>query len=475
MFTINKKSKLVITIGPASENYEVMKSLILAGATCVRGNFSHGTHEEQKAKFDIAKQISKELNIPISLMLDTKGPEIRIGKMKDGGQQIQANTILKVHTTSEAYSKLEGTHNEITVSYDMSQDLKVGDIVLFDDGKLTSHVINVESGLVEVKTFNNHYLKTNKRINLPGVDFSLPFLSEKDKNDILFGIKEKIDYVAASFVNSAQNVKELRTLLNENNGKNIGIIAKIESQLGVNNIDEIIEEVDGIMVARGDLGLEIPYYEVPVVQKMIIEKCRKAGKYVIVATQMLDSMENNPHPTRAEVTDVYHATELGADSTMLSGESASGKYPELAVKTMSTINKRAEEEFYQIDNYEKEFNKASKSNCNCEFTQKLAHDLALKIKNNNYKYLVLVTQYPEIIKELTKYRPNTIIIPVLDKNELTTKYGVVYGVWPILNSEELFSKVKNNINNVKELFNTFKLELNDKILIYQDNQELLEW
>lgn len=279
-------------------------------------------------------------------MLDTKGPEIRVGKMKDGVQLIKQGTMLDILTTEEAYKNLEGNSEQISVSYDMSLDLQVNDSVLLDDGKLSTKVVKVSKGLVQVYVQNNHKLKTNKRINLPGVDFSLPFLSPKDVEDVKFGVQNGISYVAASFVNSAENVKQLRKVLVENGGEHIEIISKIESTLGIKNIDQIIEASDGIMVARGDLGLEVPYYEVPYYQKMIIRKCREAGKPVIVATQMLDSMENSPHPTRAEVTDVYFAVELGADSTMLSGESANGGFPLEAVQTMTKISKRAEREFY---------------------------------------------------------------------------------------------------------------------------------
>ncbi|WP_416738007.1 pyruvate kinase [Mycoplasmopsis meleagridis] len=470
MYSINKNSKLIITIGPASSDYEIMKSLILAGATCIRANFSHGAHEEQREKFNTAKKISKELNIPVSLMLDTKGPEIRVGKMQEGGQNISANSIITIKTTEEDYKNIEGSDKVITVSYDMSQDLKEGDIVLFDDGKLTSHVVSVKKGIVEVKTFNSHFLKTNKRINLPGVDFSLPFLSEKDKNDIIFGIKENVDYIAASFVNTSQNVKELRELLANNNGENIKIIAKIESQTGVNNIDSIIEAVDGIMIARGDLGLEIPYYEVPVVQKMIIEKCRKAGKVVIVATQMLDSMENNPHPTRAEVTDVYLATELGADSTMLSGESASGKFPLLAVETMAKINKRAEEEFYKKENYEKEFLKAESCGTACKSNKEaFALEIASKIKNSNYKYLVVTAEGACLINALAKYKIKTPILAIFGKEEFINKFGCTYGVWPAVNSKELFQEIQKDEKNVYKLFNTYKKEENETFLFVNNN------
>ncbi|ASU14278.1 Pyruvate kinase I [Mesomycoplasma hyopneumoniae] len=279
-------------------------------------------------------------------MLDTKGPEIRIGKILEGSQKILANQRLTVLTDSDSYQNFQGTAQIITVSHQIDKDLKIGDKILFDDGKLQSVVIEIEPGKVVVRTKNSHILKSNKRLNLPGVAFSLPFLSQKDIDDILFGINGNVNYIAASFVNSGENVRELRTLLDQNGGGHIQIISKIESRLGLENIDEIIELSDGIMIARGDLGLEVPYEEVPFQQKRIIRKCRFAGKTVVVATQMLDSMEKSSQPTRAEVTDVYWATELGADATMLSGESAQGQFPIESVQVMAVINKRAEKEFY---------------------------------------------------------------------------------------------------------------------------------
>nr|WP_307926227.1 pyruvate kinase [Mycoplasmopsis bovis] len=324
-----------------------MRSLIEAGATCIRVNFSHGSHEEHLNKFKIAKKISEDMHLPVSLILDTKGPEIRVGKIKGGAQFIPANSEIKIHTTESKYKELEGDAKELSVSYDMSKDLKDGDFVLFDDGKLSAVVTKVSKGIVFVKTLNSHNLKTNKRINLPGVDFSLPFLSEKDINDVKFGISQGVNYIVLlhSLI-QLRMFSDLRKLLHDNNAKHIQIISKIESHLGIDNIDEIIAASDGIMVARGDLGLEIPYYDVPYFEKLMIRKCREAGKPVIIATQMLDSMETNPHPTRAEVTDVYYAIELGSDATMLSGETASGAHPLEAVITMSNINKRAENEFY---------------------------------------------------------------------------------------------------------------------------------
>lgn len=464
-----KRSKLVVTIGPSTDNYEVLKTLILAGATCIRANFSHGSYEEQKKKFDLGKQLSKDLHVPISLMLDTKGPEIRIGKMKNGIQEIQPNSEITILTDSESFANLEGEPNKLSVSYDMSQDVKVGDTVLFDDGKLTSKVIDVKPGIVVVKTVNGHNLKTNKRINLPGVDFTLPFLSEKDVRDVLFGIENEINYVAASFVNSAENVHSLRKLLNDNGGSHIQIISKIESRLGIDNIDEIIEASDGIMVARGDLGLEIDYYDVPYYEKMLIRKCREAGKPVIVATQMLDSMENNPHPTRAEVTDVYYATELGADSTMLSGESATGKYPLLAVETMATINKRAEKEFYDEYYYNIQLEEVRRNSDPNSKRAKIAYKVANWTRLGEYKFAVVLSRTGQLLKEVAKFRPNTTIVGVVNDSKLLGEFGVISSVWMSLDSLELFEKIRLDKHEAVKALLPYGLEKGDKFLVVQND------
>ncbi|MGV2393792.1 UNVERIFIED_CONTAM: pyruvate kinase [Campylobacter lari] len=425
----DKRSKLVVTIGPSSDNYNTLRSLIENGATCIRANFSHGSHEEHLNKFVLGKKIQDDLHVPVSLMLDTKGPEIRLGKMKDGAQFIPVGQELVIYTTSEKYAEFEGTDKEVTVSYDMSQDLHEGDTILFDDGKLTSTVTKVEKGVVYAVTKNSHKLKTNKRINLPGVDFSLPFLSEKDINDVIFGIKVGINYVAASFVNSAKNVNDLRKVLVDNGGEHVKIISKIESHLGIMNIDEIIEASDGIMVARGDLGLEIPYYDVPYFEKTMIRKCREAGKPIIVATQMLDSMENNPHPTRAEVTDVYYATELGADATMLSGESASGAYPLEAVVTMATINKRAEMDFYDKNYYDIQLEEIRRrSNMEGNIRSRIAYRVADKARFGEYKFTVVLSRTGKLLSEVAKFRPNTIIIGVVNDEKQIGAFGITNSV-----------------------------------------------
>ena len=461
---INKRSKLVGTIGPSTASFEVVKELVLSGLTTIRANFSHGDFAEQKDKFDNAKKVQKELQVPVSLMLDTKGPEIRVGKMKDGAQLIKAKQELVVHTKPENYQNLVGTDKEITVSYRMDHDLKKGNIVLFDDGKLVTEVISVQDGIVNVVTKNQHLLKSNKRINLPGVEFSLPFLSEKDINDVKFGIEQKVDYIAASFVNSRANVEQLRKILNENGGSKIKIISKIESEVAIKNIDEIIAASDGIMVARGDLGLEIPYYEVPFNQKMMIYKCRQAGKPVIVATQMLDSMEKLPQPTRAEVTDVYWATELGADATMLSGETASGDFPIQAVQVMSTINVRAEKEFYNKLFYAEQLKKVYE-NSDKDERNEIAYNVAKAASEGKYKYIVVRSTTGDLLNAIAKYRPNAAIIGLIDDEEMIGKFGVTNSVFVSLRSKELFATVRDDFKKAAEALKPFDPQKGDKYLV----------
>ncbi|MGL5522285.1 MAG: pyruvate kinase [Metamycoplasmataceae bacterium] len=468
---IDKRSKLIGTIGPSSENAEVLRKLVLAGLTTIRTNFSHGSREEQQRKFVLAKQLSKELNVPISILLDTKGPEIRVGKMKDGAQFISEKTLLKVYTTKEKYETFEGTSKEITVSYGMDKDLSIGKKVLFDDGKLVSIVKEVGNGFCVVEAVNNHLLKSNKRINLPGIDFSLPFLSEKDKGDIEFGIQNGIDYIAASFVNNANNVKELKEVAKKFNGENVKIFSKIESEFGAQNIDEIINESDGIMIARGDLGLEIPYYDVPYHQKRIIRKCREAGKPVIVATQMLDSMEKSPHPTRAEVTDVYWATELGADATMLSGESASGDFPVEATTVMSTINKRAEKEFYKKLYYPVQMEEVykyriSKAADKEEVSRiEIAYRIAKMTQQGKYKYVVIRSNTGKLLESIAQFRPNAAIIGIVSDKDLITKFGITNSVFVSMDSIKLYDEIKKDFNKAKEALIPFFAQSGDSYLV----------
>ncbi|QBQ07424.1 pyruvate kinase [Spiroplasma gladiatoris] len=424
-----KRTKIITTLGPSVHSKEAINELFENGMTTIRLNFSHADFSEHGERFDWVKELREEINKPISILLDTKGPEIRVGKMKDGKQEIKAGTEITVYTDPESFSSRECGPTELQMSYDMSQDVKVGDTVLIDDGKLTTHVTSVDKDkkIVMCKAFNRHVVKTNKRVNLPGVDFTLPFLAEKDYNDIKFGIKQGIDYIAASFVNSADNVAEIRKLLKEENAEHVQIISKIESQIAIDNIDSIIEASDGIMIARGDLGLEIPYYEVPFQEKRIIRKCREKGKLVVVATQMLESMTENPQPTRAEVTDVYYATELGADSTMLSGESANGDFPFITTETMATINKRAEIEFYTKLYYEKQLENARKSTSGQRAD--IANQLANTSIDGKYEYAVVASRTGELLKTISKFRPNVTILGVSAEPKLWTAFGVWHSIF----------------------------------------------
>lgn len=464
-----KRSKLVATIGPSSDKLSILRSLVEAGATCIRVNFSHGEREEQLKKFALAKRLSKSLGVPISTMLDTKGPEIRVGKMKNGAQNIESQQDLKIWTSDDKYHNFEGTNSQITVSYNMSKDLKVGDIILFDDGKLVSSVTLVEKDFVMARTWNSHLLKTNKRINLPGVDFSLPFLAQKDIDDIKAGIKAGVDYIAASFVNNANNVNELRKLLNDNGGSKVKIISKIESTLGVKNIEEIIEASDGIMVARGDLGLEIPYYDVPYFEKLMVRKCREKGKPIIVATQMLDSMENSPQPTRAEVTDVFYATELGADATMLSGESASGQYPLEAVKVMASINKCAEREFYNNkDYYDTQLEEIRRHSDPKDKRARIAFEVANRTRYGDYKYAVVLSRTGKLLDMVAKFRPNTMIIGIVNDPQIINSFGITSSVWVSLDSIKLFDKIKKNKRSAIKALKAFNVQPGDRFLIVEN-------
>ena len=422
----NKRSKLITTIGPASESKETMKAMFDAGMTTIRLNFSHGDHAEQGARITLAKELRNELQLPISILLDTKGPEIRVGKFQGGKQQISAGQEITIFTDSDSYANKESGQGEMTVAYDMSQDLSTGKVVLVDDGKLQLDVIDVKPGIVKTVARNHHVVKTNKRVNLPGTKFSMPFLAEKDIDDIKYGADMGVDFIAASFVNTPEDILEIKAILKEKNAEHIQIFAKIESQYAVDHFDEIVKVTDGVMVARGDLGLEIPYYEVPVAQKMMIRRMREEGKPIIVATQMLDSMETNPHPTRAEVTDVYMATEMGADATMLSGESAAGEYPIETTKVMSIINERAEKEFYNKTYYKQYLTNLPKAKNERE---EKALALTLKAQAGDYKFAVILSRTGNLLTEAAKFRPNTNILGVTNNEKQITQFGITSSVF----------------------------------------------
>lgn len=329
-----KRTKIICTMGPNTDDEEMMRKLAKAGMDIARFNFSHGDHEEQKTRMDLLKKVRKELKLPIAILLDTKGPEIRTGIL-EGGQKVYLEEGSRFTLTTE---QIEGNNTRCSQTYkDLPKDVKAGDTILIDDGLIQLTVEEVTDTDVVCRVVNGGELGQKKGINVPNVEVKLPAITEQDKNDILFGIEQGIDFIAASFVRNAEAIKEIKELLRANGGERIDVIAKIENAEGVHNIDKIIKAADGVMVARGDLGVEIPAHEVPHIQKMIIRKCNESYKPVITATQMLDSMMRAPRPTRAEVTDVANAIYDGTDAIMLSGETAMGKYPEQAVQMMVKI------------------------------------------------------------------------------------------------------------------------------------------
>lgn len=333
-----KKTKIVCTLGPASDSEEVLTQLVENGLNVCRFNFSHGDHAEQKVRMDTAKKVREKLNVPVALLLDTKGPEIRTGKFADPEVLLEQGQQFIV-----TMDEVLGTKEKCTVSYkELVNDVKVGDTILIDDGLVGLRINEIKGNDIICTVENSGIVKNHKGVNLPGVKINLPALTPKDISDIEFGIEQDIDFIAASFVRKASDVLAIREILENNNATHIQIISKIENQEGVENLDEILQVSDGLMVARGDLGVEIPFEKLPAVQKMMIEKCNAAGKPVVTATQMLDSMMRNPRPTRAEVSDVANAIYDGTDAIMLSGESANGDWPVESVQTMAKIAEETE-------------------------------------------------------------------------------------------------------------------------------------
>ena len=465
------RTKIITTIGPATNSFAAIESLYEVGMTTIRLNMSHGNHQEHLQRMQWAREVAVKIKYPISIMLDTKGPEIRIGKMQTAYVVYQANDVIHIKSSLANYENIFCDEKTLTMSHDISQDIEKGQQILVDDGKLTLIAQKVTPGLVEALVFNTYKLQPNKRVNLPGVALTLAFLSKQDRADIVFGLKNNIDYIAASFVNSASDVAEIKALLQEHHCEHVQIISKIESQLGLNNIDEIIEISDGIMFARGDLGLEIPYYDVPYWEKIVIRKCRNKAKLSIVATQMLESMTTNPHPTRAEVTDVYFATELGADATMLSGESANGDFPIIAVSTMTHINQRAEKEFYSKIYYAKQLEIARENTSNSQ-RGRIALNLAEKAKDGDYRFAVVLSNTGYLLRMISKFRPNIDIISVTADLGLYTTYGVWNSIHMSLVTSTIDYKENPQLAIAKAV--EFGARSGDKIL-FVHSEKLLEF
>lgn len=417
-----RKTKIVCTIGPASESLENTKKLIMAGMNVARLNFSHGDFDEHGNRINVIRQACKELGKTVAILLDTKGPEIRTGKLAIEPIELVQDEYLTL-TTEE----ILGDKNRISITYsDLPKDVQVGSTILIDDGLIGLTVVEVQGTEIKCLIVNGGTIKSKKGVNVPGVRISLPGITEKDANDIIFGIGQDIDFIAASFVRKASDVLEIRELLERHNAGHINIISKIENQEGVDNLDEILEVSDGLMVARGDLGTEIPAEDVPLVQKMMIEKANCAGKPVITATQMLDSMQRNPRPTRAEASDVANAIFDGTDAIMLSGETAAGKYPVESVLTMSRIAEKAESAL----NYRELFLKQSTIQ-ETSVTEAISQAVTISALDLNAKAIISSTESGHTARVVSKYRPEAPIVAVTTEDRTMRRLTLTWGVTPV--------------------------------------------
>ena len=421
-----RKTKIICTMGPATDNIEVLRAMARAGMNVARFNFSHGSHEEHKQRIDRVKAVREEYNLPIALLLDTKGPEIRTGDMQDG--KIFLKKGEQIRLTPRACL---GTPSKISITYpDLYQDVQAGTSILIDDGLIELRVEQTQEQDILCRVLNDGAVSNHKGINVPDVHLSIPYLSDKDKSDIQFGIEQGVDFIAASFVRTADDVQQLRMLLDENGGAHINIIAKIENQQGVENIDGIVSLADGVMIARGDMGVEIPAEDVPPIQKMLIKKVASAGKPVITATQMLDSMMKNPRPTRAEVTDVANAIYDGTGAIMLSGETAAGLYPVEAVTMMARIAERTEND---IDYRKRFFVRTRKANP--DITDAICHATCTTAYDLNARDIVTVTKSGRSARMVARYRPSCGIIGCTPTKKVWYQLNLAWGVTPVLLSE----------------------------------------
>lgn len=436
------KTKIVCTLGPACDDVNILKEMLLAGMRIARMNFSHGTHEEHKKRLELVRKVANDTGITLGIMLDTKGPEIRIKQFKNGSIKLKEGQMFTL-----ACYDIEGDETKVSVNYkDLYKSVKEGDKVLLDDGLIIMEVLGIKNKDIIMQVLTAGVLSNNKSINLPHSKPNLPFLTDIDKKDLMFGIENNVDFIAASFVRSEEDVKLLRAFLNENGGEDIWIISKIENGEGVINIDEIIQASDGIMVARGDLGVEIDAELIPITQKDIIEKCNIAAKPVITATQMLDSMIRNPHATRAEINDVANAVFDGTDAVMLSAESAAGKYPVESVKTLSRVIYRTEASERYFKNIKRDFTGSiSKTNvighAACEIAEKLKVKAIIAPTTGGYT--------PRLI---SKFRPNCMLIASTSSKSVMRKLTLVWGAYSVYSSVQsgYENLVCNSVRNAAE-------------------------
>ena len=416
-----RKTKIICTLGPSTDQEGVLRELVANGMNVARFNFSHGSHEEHLGRFEKLKAIREELGKPVAALLDTKGPEIRLKDFKNGTEMLEAGQTFTL-TTRE----VEGTKEICSITYkDLPQDVQPGGTIMLDDGLIKLQIVTVNDTNIVCKVLNNGKIKNKKGVNVPGVHLSMPYMSQRDRDDIIFGAQQGFDFIAASFVRTAQDVYDIRNLLNEYDS-DIRIIAKIENREGVNNIDSILAAADAVMVARGDLGVEIDFTELPGIQKNIIERSFSFGKPIVTATQMLDSMIVNPRPTRAEISDVANAIYDGTSAIMLSGETAAGAYPVDALKTMSAIAERTEQENHA------RFVPLAENTGKISVSDATAHAACLTAKDVNAAAIVTVSESGNTARLLSKYRPKQPIIACVMDEQVQRQLSLSWGITSLL-------------------------------------------
>ena len=449
-----RKTKIICTIGPASENEETLTQMCLAGMNVARLNFSHGSHEEHKKKIDLIKQVREKLDLPIAIMLDTKGPEYRIRTFADG-----AVTISDGADFTFTVDEVEGDETRVSVNYkDLNKDLKPGDIITVNNGLVEFRVQEIVGAEIHCKCLVGGVLSNRKSMSFPNKVMSGPFLSEQDRQDILFGIAQEVDFVAASFVSTKQDVMDIRNLLDENGGEDIEIIAKIENQSGVDNIEDICSVCSGIMIARGDLGVEIPFVKVPAVQKKLTSVCRMLGKRVITATEMLESMIVNPRPTRAEISDVANAVYDGTSCLMLSGESAAGKYPVEAVRAMAKIAEYTE----QQTDYKQRFQQRvyiGKNNLDS-----LSHAVCSMAIDLNAKCIAVSSVSGKTAMLVSRFRTPVDILGITTDKKIWRRLSMSWGVMPVM-SEQFASMDVMFYHALKTAKDALNLQPGDNVLL----------
>ena len=449
-----RKTKIICTVGPACSDEATLTEMLKAGMNVARLNFSHGVHEDHLSRIRLIRKVSEKLKIPVAIMLDTKGPEYRIRKFKDGKV-----TLKEGDRFTFTVSDVEGDQTKVSVNYkNLAGELNKGDTILLNNGLLSFEVEQIKADDIICKVINGGKLSDNKSMSFPGKVLKQEYLSEQDKKDLLFGIENDVDYIACSFVSGKQDLLDIKNFLNEHDAKGIELIAKIENQSGVDNIEEICEECDGIMVARGDMGVEISFEQLPAIQKKLITKCRLLGKRVITATEMLESMINNPRPTRAEASDVANAVYDGTSAVMLSGETAAGKYPVLAVSTMARIAEQTEMSIH----YEKRFLKSDFIIRNT--VDAVSHATCGMSIDLGAKAIVVCTLSGSTARMVSRFRSPVDILAVTTNEKTCRKLALSWGVTPVMC--DVFDSTDVLFFTAKKLAEkTFGLSKGDKIVI----------